>query len=216
MHKYICQSWQGLIQMVVFLVSRGYHHYCLTVFPVVKKDKWMAIDAKLIARYQTDLSKWQRARRKKDGKANYYYLRWNEIAIILHTAGSSDIDTAGDMFCDIRQKAMVISVSALVSFSIRPHIVNGKNHIEVKLTKETYTGIKNNLHEIAKTNNAWKVSAELKKLNGFPCYSQIIRQKRQLVEYAIKQAKRHQLVVDKRQIPILTRLKRYPVFFESI
>jgi hypothetical protein len=66
--NYQCRSWQGFVQQLVYLVSRGgYFYYCLVQYPLEKKEKWEKIDTKLIGKYQCDKSKYQRARNKNKG-----------------------------------------------------------------------------------------------------------------------------------------------------
>lgn len=212
MHKYQCQSWQGLIQMLTYLISRGYYYYCITEFPEQKRERWTAIDSKLIDRYSVDLSKWQRARRKKDGRANYYYLRWESISLVLHTSGELDRNLWGDIFCDVRKRPILLKISRLIEFIIAIEECQAKRHVFVRLSKETYTGLKAHMHEIAKTRNVWLMAEEIKRLNGLPAYSLVIRQKRQLAAYVAKQAKKHQVFFDLRKVHINTKLTRYPVY----
>lgn len=210
--RYLCSSWQGFIQMVVYLIARGYHYYCLTLFPNDKRHKWDAIDSKLQKRYQTSISKWQRCRRKKQGTANFYYLRWNQLSLILCTEGVNGVYDAEDIFLDIRQSSLNLAISDLVSFTIKPEEKKRKTHISVRLSKKSYIGIKQSIHEVVKTRNPYLIKAEVERLNGFPCYSPVIQQKILLVDYAIRQAQKHQLQMHRSSFDIYTRLTRRAVF----
>jgi len=139
MMSYLINSWQALIQMSIYLFSRGYWFYCVTIFPERKKDKWEKIDHKLITRYRCEKSKFQRARRKKKGLMNFYYLRWEAISLIFHTLGKPDV-VLEDRFVDVRKKPLEIQVSDLISVVIYRDQKNGK--FTCKLSKKTYRGFK--------------------------------------------------------------------------
>ncbi|OOB74944.1 hypothetical protein AXF41_14110 [Clostridium haemolyticum] len=62
--QYLCGSWQGLIQQVVYLVSRGYYYHHIEYLPQKKSARFPKIDQKLIEKYKADKSKYQRARQK--------------------------------------------------------------------------------------------------------------------------------------------------------
>lgn len=208
----LCQSWQGFLQLIVLLVSNGYWHYCLTHLPEKKRDKWTTVDEKLCRRYPP-LSKWQRARKKKNGYANFYYFRWEAMAMIMHTDGVTN-GPLEDIFLDVRRNPIPIVISSLTTFLVSPEQNGDKKHISVRLDRATYKGIKETLYEIAKTKDKRKIWIEFNKLNGFPAYRDIIRQKQQLATYASKQAKRNQLQIEPNFFRIYTRLKRYKIFDE--
>lgn len=216
-YRYLCVTWQGLLQMTVYLVSRGYWHYCLTILPEAKSDRWKTIDNKLIDRYQTALSKWQRARRKMKGHANFYYLRWHNLSLLFHTEGTIESISVEDKFADIRIIPMELSISSLVTLSVSVDSVsNKKSHIGVRLNRDSFRGIKASIHETVKKKNLWLLKAEIDRLNGLPAYSGIIRQKRLLAQYAAKQAHKNQLKITPVFFRINTKLKRYPVYSASM
>ena len=121
--NYMCVSWQALLQMIVHLVGRGYYFYCLTHLPEHKRARWSSIDRKLIARYQTDKSKFQRARCKSKKIANFFYLRCENISILLHTTGELGNIEYIDHFTDIRHRSIHLAISELISFSIGVNVI---------------------------------------------------------------------------------------------
>ena len=83
--KYLCKDLKGFMQLVTYLVSRGYYYHCVIILPEKKRDKFESIDKKLIDKYAADKSKYQRSRQKIKKQANFYYLRLENLAILLHT-----------------------------------------------------------------------------------------------------------------------------------
>lgn len=213
--RYLCQSWQSLIQMVVYYVSRGYLHYCITLFPTIKQDRWESIDQKLMTRYHIGLSKWQKARRKHQGFANFVYLRWGCISIILHTAGNFESMKIADVFHDIRRAPIHLSISPLVCLSISVDQLHKRPHTTVRLCRDSYRGFKEQMHEIVKAGNVAYIKREFAKINGLPCYRGIIEQKRRLAQYVISQSKKRPLFLQESDLRIRTRLTRYSVYIND-
>ena len=210
--RYLCQSWQSLVQMTVYLVSRGYRHYCVTMLPAEKIDRWTDIDQKLMTRYHINLSKWQKARRKRQGFANFAYLRWDRLSIILHTAGEMEFVKVEDNFLDIYRTPISLPISPLICMSISMEQLENQNRTTVRLNRESYRGFKDYLYGIVKAGNINQILKEYDKINGLPCYRGIINQKKQLVKYVESEAKRRQLPLQASNLRLNTYLKRYPVF----
>jgi hypothetical protein len=85
---YPCEalSLPGFVQqLAVSYVANGYYFYVLGRVPDGKDPS--AVDAKLIARYDIDCSKWARARRKQAGRANLQYIRFRQVFVLLATHG---------------------------------------------------------------------------------------------------------------------------------
>lgn len=193
--RYLVQSWQGLLQQLVYMVGRGYYFYHVVEYPMKKQAKWLSIDQKLIAKYEMGLSKFQRSRLKKKGYANFFFLRFEQIGFILHTLGEvKEGVQIDDHFYDIREKPMIINVGT-VSFSIK--FVNKKGQSErvlyVSLEKGFYRGIKDHLAEIAKAKNKRQLIKEFEKINNFPAWAGVVAQKRRLLNYLLAEAKKHDI-----------------------
>src|SRR5699024_8710462 len=95
-YYYLCKNWKGFLQQIVSQLAFGYEHYHIIVYPEQKKEKWLSIDKKLIDKYKTKKSKFKRSRLKAQGFANFYFLRWENIAIILHSEGHMGNDIVYD------------------------------------------------------------------------------------------------------------------------
>ena len=77
---YTCEavSVEAFVQQVaVSYLGNGYWFYVSGYIPK-SKDLWQ-VDEKLIERYEIDISKWTRCRRKKEGKANVQYIRFDRF-----------------------------------------------------------------------------------------------------------------------------------------
>jgi len=72
-------------QLAVAYVARGYWFYVSGWIPFNKDAE--AVDCKLIEKYGIDISKWERARRKKAGLANLHYLRHGRNFVLIATHG---------------------------------------------------------------------------------------------------------------------------------
>ena len=87
MYKAEATSIGGFVQQVgVSYVGNGYFFYVPGNVPEGKEAR--AVDKKLInERYEIDISKWARARRKQAGTANLQYIRFERFYLIMATHG---------------------------------------------------------------------------------------------------------------------------------
>ncbi len=86
MAGHVASSLEGFIQqLAVSYVVHGYWFYVTGVVPDGKDPT--DVDRKLLDRYQIDISKWARGRRKKNGDANLQYIRHRRLFVLLATHG---------------------------------------------------------------------------------------------------------------------------------
>lgn len=85
--EYLCKSWQDLLEATKKLIGNEYYYFHITYLPSHKEEKFKQIDEKLINKYKAFYQKDHYYRRKKKGLANFRYLRWNNIVVVLHTVG---------------------------------------------------------------------------------------------------------------------------------
>lgn len=205
-YMYEVASWQGLLQHFVYLIGRGYYHYCIVTLPEKKRNRWQQIDQKIIAKYHTETDKFRRSRRKVNGLANFHYLRWDSVAVILHTEGKVDENIlVDDKFLDARSVPVILRISKLSVFRIYRY----GGRWTINLARETYQGIKAELIELALCRNVKLMVYTFDKLNGYPPWAGIIAQKRQLAQLLCKEAKKHQVFLSIAQLRITD--KRKPV-----
>lgn len=87
MQRHVVSSVDGMLAMLVNLVSKGYRYYFVGT---VKEGKSAAaVDERMLAYYDADLPKWRRERRKLQGLANFRYLRHDRWYVVLATEGAA-------------------------------------------------------------------------------------------------------------------------------
>lgn len=212
--QYLVISWQGLLQYISKnLVARGYYYWHLTELPSSKKNKWEVIDKKFIGKYKTNKNTRQRHYRKSKGQANFMYIRWQQYAFVFHTTGSVPDDvTYDDEFFDIRQTPLILKISDLTSFVIEL-AGNGKAH--VKLSRETFLGFKAMLHNVAMRKNPKLLKDIFQMVNGFPSHAGVLRQKKALREYAVKQAIKHDIKIKSKDKKRNMQIKDFWIYSKS-
>lgn len=133
--RYRCEavSVEGFIQqLAVAYVARGYFFYVTGRIPPGKDRR--AVDEKLVERYQIDLSKWARARRKQLGRASVQYLRHEDFFTIIATHGEHPFfEREGRNVRDIRRLALKYAGYA-VSFR--------GEHVQVRIDLPQYRLLK--------------------------------------------------------------------------
>ncbi|MGG4425000.1 hypothetical protein ABEP71_19120 [Bacillus velezensis] len=214
-NKYLYKptSWQGFLQQLDFLIAKsGYRYFHVTNYPEHKQDKWDKIDQKLIEKYQTNMTRSQRYRNKEKKNANFWFLRYEGVAVILMATGKfkgaetqvKDGIVIDDEFFDIQKKDLKIKIGKMSNFKI--HYVNGK--ITVSMANQMYQEIKYKLLEVAKLKDLNKAKFEFQKLNGLPAWSGINEQKFQLLDVLVQELKRHNVQAKKSSFFVkLTRNK---------
>jgi hypothetical protein len=81
------QSMDGFVAQVVNLITHGYRYYFTGT---IKSGRDPAqIDERMVEHYEADLPRWTRERRRRAGKANFRYLRFDEFFILLATEGEA-------------------------------------------------------------------------------------------------------------------------------
>jgi hypothetical protein len=85
-YQYVAASENAFVQqLAVACVNHGYWFYVRGYIPPDKDVA--AVDRKLIEKYGVAISKWSRARRKRQGLANVHYLRCQRFFVLIATAG---------------------------------------------------------------------------------------------------------------------------------
>lgn len=211
--NYLVTTWQGLIQQIVLYVGRGYHYAQLFEFPEKKRPIWPDIDKKLLAKFDSDKSRFQRARQKNKGLINFVYLRWEQLGIVLHTQGepAPGVCLDGERFLDVRKRPLRLQVGKETIFVIR-----FEKKVEVCLASDTYQGIKAVIFDLARSRSKLQIKNELKKLSGLPGYSGVNEQKKQLARFARKQLGKHQVKVEKKEFNLWLGKKMVTVFSDDV
>ncbi len=208
MDQHICTSWQGFIQQAITLISHGYHLYCKTVYPENKREKWHAIDSKLIEKYGADVGKDKRYRNKLKGQANHVFLRWENCALLLRSTGN--ITVSDDIFVNILKEPLIFAVGEIMKIKIVS--VGSRGRVTAYIEKTVYRQIKAELLELCSHRHVEVLKNRFSALNGLPAHSGITQQKSQIVTEIIQNGKKHGLKLSRKDFPILTRKKVYKVF----
>lgn len=138
------------------LVCRGYWFYSVTRIPAGKD--LAKVDAKLIARYEANQSRWKRTHRKATGRANVRYLRFENVVILIATAGDSPF-FAAERPKDLRREPLRF---AGYSISFR----NG--HTSVRLDRRQYAILKAGFLEMSTRRSSSHVAREFERLPVLP------------------------------------------------
>lgn len=165
---YRCEatSFEGFIQqLAVAYLPHGYWFCVAGEVPAGKDPR--AVDRKLIERYEVDLSRWARARRKKAGGANVHYLRWDRSFVLLATHGHHRFfEEERESVFDVRRAPIRVGGYA-VSFR--------QGHAHVRLDQERYRELKAYFLELATHRTASTLAEELRALPVEP-YAPVRRQ----------------------------------------
>lgn len=167
----------------------------------------------MIAKYGIDKSKFQRARLKKKGVANFIFLRWERCAWILRSTGMvTDDIVCDDRFFPVMDRPIEVKVSDDVQLKVGRFGVDKR--VSVRMCKDTYQGFKALLWDVAKVKSRERCVREFDKINGLPAWKGIIEQKVMLAAYLVKQARRHQVKLAVGDLRVNTKRKVYPVWVE--
>lgn len=149
-NEWVVTSREGLVQVLASnLLPHGYRWYVTGVIPEGKDPA--RVDRKLIDKYGLDISKWERARRRRIGWAGLRYLRLERFFILIATNGSHPFkrDEAGAIR-DAREVPIKFGGYAL---SIRKDTSpngQGRWRSRVSIERKTYLGLKAHFLELAK------------------------------------------------------------------
>jgi len=122
MYRCVAITPEGFIQqLAVCYVGRGYWFYVTGEVPEHKDPA--DIDRKLIERYQVDLSRWAKLRRKKAGLASIQYLRHGRFFVLVATHGQHLMfTTESSVLHDARRSPIRFAGYAISYRGGHPHV----------------------------------------------------------------------------------------------
>ena len=166
MYRAEAHSLPGFIQqLAVSYVANGYFFYVLGRVPDGKDPR--AVDAKLIARYGIDCSKWTRARRKVAGRANLHYIRFRQVFVLLATHGEHPFFAEeGEQIRDLRRVPLKVEGYSVAFRGGR---------VSVRIERDEYRGLKAYFHGLALRRPVETLADELASL-PFEPYAPVRRQ----------------------------------------
>ena len=139
-YRCVATSVEGFVQQVaVQYLRHGYWYYVAGNVPNGKDPA--AVDAKLIKKYGIDVSRWERARRRRADLANMQYIRHERFFLLMATHGQHRF--FDDEAVEIRDARRVPIKFAGYSLSYR----NG--HSSVRIQQAVYQRLKHSMMEDA-------------------------------------------------------------------
>jgi hypothetical protein len=121
---YRCEvaSIAGFVQQVaVSYLTHGYVFYSAGVVPEGKDPR--LVDEKLVQRYGLEISKWTRARRKREGIASVSYLRHLRFFVLLATPGRHPFfEGEAKSIRDFRREPLKFASYAISVKNGHPHV----------------------------------------------------------------------------------------------
>jgi len=166
MYRCEATSVEGFVQqLAVSYLGSGYWFYVTGEIPD-GKDPWR-VDDKLVTRYQIDLSKWARARRKRAGLANLQYLRFGRFFVLLATHGIHPF---------FEEEALSIRDARNTPIRFRGYAISYRNgHPHVRIEQEQYKRLRAYFLDLALHRSAERLEQELGEL-PFEPYAPVRRQ----------------------------------------
>jgi hypothetical protein len=190
-------------QLAVSYISNGYYFYVAGIIPAQKSPK--KTDQKILAAYGIDISRWTRARRKKEGHASVQYLRFDHFYIIIATHGVHLLfATEANRLRDVRKTPI-----SFMGYSIgcRRERGGGGYHASVRINCELYQELKAHFQKAAVQRSVEELYRDLRTLPYEP-YAPVRSQYRGL----LRAINRRREVAGLERVPNQAlRLRRSPV-----
>lgn len=185
MYRCEATSVAGFVQqLAVGYVANGYWFYVTGTIPEGKDPR--AVDAKLIRRYEIDVSKWTRCRRKRAGLANVQYLRHGRFFVIIATRGEHPLFAAeGKQLRDVREHPIRFRG---YSIGCRRAGAGGKYHPSVRIQQEDYRMLKAHFAQVAVQRTVEDLCRELRAI-PFEPYAPVRNQFRGLLRLVNRRRK---------------------------
>lgn len=166
--EYRCEatSIEGFVQqLAVALVGRGYWFYVSGFVPEGKD--LAAVDRKLVERYEIDVSKWARSRRKREGKSSMAYIRFERFFLLLATHGKHRF---------FEEEAKSVRDVRRVPIKFRGYAIGCRDgHPSVRIEREEYKRLKAHLLEFGRHRQREAVEAYVSRI-PFEPYAPVRRQ----------------------------------------
>jgi hypothetical protein len=138
-YRCVAISVAGFVQqLAVAYVSKGYYFYVTGVIPDHKDPT--KTDHKILDAYGIAVSKWTRARRKRDNLANVHYLRHGRFYVIIASHGFHEFfATEARRLYDIRRRPLFFMG---YSIGCRRERGGGAYHASVRINRDIFRAMK--------------------------------------------------------------------------
>lgn len=166
MYRCEAASVEGFVQqLAVSYIGKGYWFYVAGCIPEGKAPA--LVDGKLLSRYEIDVSKWARARRKQAGSASLQYIRFGRFFLVLATHGKH-------RFFEEESKGLRDARKVPVKFAGYSISYRG-GHPHVRIEQEEYKRLKAHLVGLAVYRSAERLACEFARV-PFEPYAPVRRQ----------------------------------------
>jgi hypothetical protein len=145
-YRCVATSVAGFVQqLAVAYLTKGYYFYVTGRIPA-RKDP-LKTDQKILEQYDIAISKWARARREQEGRANLHYLRYERFYVIIASHGVHPFFAAeAKRLRDIRRTP--ISFQGY-SIGCRRARGGGVYHASVRICQRRYSELKARFKDVA-------------------------------------------------------------------
>lgn len=177
-YRCVAGSKEGFVQQLASSYLRhGYWWYVCGVIPAWKNCE--LVDEKLISKYEVNVSESTRARRKRSGRANLQYLRFERFFVLLATKGAHLFyEHEAGAIRDIRRvpiKFHGYSISYRPGGRTRSGEKDPKWHSHVEIERSRYKELRAHLLELAPHRSANSLALEFYRI-PFEPYAPVRRQ----------------------------------------
>lgn len=152
-YRAVTTSIAGFVQQLACCYLRHGYWFYVTGYVPKNKDP-VAVDEKILAKYDIAVSESTRARRKKCGLANLQYLRYDRFFVVLATKGQHRFFTdEGEQVRDIRRvplKFAGYSISYRRGGRLRGGQIDPRWHAHVKIERRQQLELAAHLGELAR------------------------------------------------------------------
>lgn len=179
-YRYECPSVEALVQRAVVLAQKGYVYFLQGELRAGRDP--FATDEKLLEKSNARHTKDQRYIRKRKGKANAHYFRWDRLWVVMMTEGIHPMRErrAKERLLDLRNPDHAPLRLGAYSVKLRRDSTpqgraSGRYRASVRLTERAYLELKAELVDIALHRSAEKLAARVFRLPYQP-YGPVYRQ----------------------------------------
>lgn len=199
------------------MTGKGYYFY-LWIKPgggkATSEERQLKIDERLMDKFHiTGMSKHNRYYNKKRGIANFLYIRYGSLCLVLKSVGNDGGLSESEEFQDIREFPIEVEISNNIQLKINLS-KTGKSWTAY-FARECYRSIKAELLECLEHRQMRDLEYKFGALNNIPAYSGINEQKKQMRNAIFLCAKKNGMVLNKDRFWICFKRKIYKVFSED-
>lgn len=161
-------------QLAVCYLGRGYFFYVAGAIPAGVAPE--SVDEKLVKKYDIDISKWARYRRRQAGISGIQYIRFDRFFLLLSTEGAHKFFTEEGKIWDVRRRPIRFAGYSIAYRSGR----DGKGHPSVRIDGAEYGLLKRKILAEAFNRSSGSVLAHFG-FRDFAAYAPVVKQFRQLL-----------------------------------